>query len=195
MGPIPAQDIIPDEEPTVESVPEVPRTDKRFKSESSRTQVLGDNPKEVREHARRSSEPGYYLSASGRNADRILHFLGDSYMVLGSIMSGTSSLDVLCHQSQNLMEYVSSAPRKVQCESTSPVVPRPLLRRRRERPEPERTLVLAVRQEAKAKSPVSPDGCLVPKRSLGVWRACLHCPSGLSVLGWHLTPLTGKVLS
>ena len=28
-----------------------PRTDKRFKSESSQTQVLGDNPKEVRDHA------------------------------------------------------------------------------------------------------------------------------------------------
>ena len=52
---------------------------------------------------------------------------------------------------------VSSASRKDQCTSTSPAVPRPLLRRRRERSEPERSLVLAVRQEAKAKSPVSPD--------------------------------------
>ena len=80
--PIVARDIIPDEEPVAESIPEAPRTDKRFKSESSRTQVLGDNPQEVRDHARRSWEPGYYLSASGRNATWILHFLGDCYMVL-----------------------------------------------------------------------------------------------------------------
>ena len=77
VGLIQAQDIVSDEEPTVESVPEVPRTDKRFKSESSRTQLSGDHSEEVREHARRSFEPGFYLSASGRNATRILHFQVD----------------------------------------------------------------------------------------------------------------------
>ena len=64
VGPFVPRDIIPDEEKVAESIPETPRTDTRFKSESSRTQVLGDNPKEVRDHARHSLEPGYYLSAS-----------------------------------------------------------------------------------------------------------------------------------
>ena len=105
MGPILAQDIVPDEEPTVESIPEVPRADKRLKSESSRTLVLGDNPKVVRDHARRSLEPGYYLSASGRNAARILHFLGDCYMVPGDRLCQVSVHgDTSCQQLLNLME-------------------------------------------------------------------------------------------
>ena len=121
VGPIPAQDMIPDEEPTVESVPEVPRTDKRFKSESSRTQVLGDNPLEVREHARRSLEPGYYLSASGRNATRILHCSEDCYMVpgidyvrhqlTGRLLPSISEFDVvrkLCSKKSSVRIHESS---------------------------------------------------------------------------------------
>ena len=50
-------------------------------SRARAVELSGDNPKEVREHARRSLEPGYYLSASGRNATRILRFLEDCYMV------------------------------------------------------------------------------------------------------------------
>ena len=62
VGPVVVHDIIPNEEPDAESIPEAPRTDKRFKSESSRTQVLGDNPKEVRDHARRCLELGLFVS-------------------------------------------------------------------------------------------------------------------------------------
>ena len=106
VGPIVARDIIPDEEPLAELIPEVPRTDKRFKSESSRTNELGDNLKEVREHARRPLEPGYYLSASGRNATRTLLFLGDCYMVpgidyvryqfVGALMPSITGFDGVC---------------------------------------------------------------------------------------------------
>ena len=69
--------------------------------------------------------PGFYISWGIATWSRV------------SITSGTSSRDGLCQQLQNLMECVSSAPRKVQCESTRPVVPRPRPRRRRERSEPE----------------------------------------------------------
>ena len=115
----PAQYIVPDEEPAVESIPEVPRADKRLKSESSRTQVLPDNPKKIRDHARRSLEPGYYLSASGRNATRILHFLGDCSMVLGidhvryqhmgHFMPSMTELDGVCKTL--LQERIRTHPR------------------------------------------------------------------------------------
>ena len=81
VGPTVASENIPDEELFAESIPEAPRADKRFNSESSRTQVLGDNPSEVRHHARRSLEPGYCVSASGRYQDST--FLGDCYMFPG----------------------------------------------------------------------------------------------------------------
>ena len=112
-GPIPAQDIFPDEEPTVESVPEMPRTDKRFKNESSRTQVFENTQDVLRSRVityQRLDEmlPGFYIS------------WGTVAWSRGSIMSGTTSRDVLYHQSLKLMECVSSAPRKVRCTSTSP---------------------------------------------------------------------------
>ena len=44
VGPMVDGDIIPDEELVEKLNPEAPRTDKRFESESSRTQVVGDNP-------------------------------------------------------------------------------------------------------------------------------------------------------
>ena len=80
----------------------------------------------------------------------------------------------------------------------SPVVSRPLLRRRWVRSEPERTLVLAARPEAKAKSPVSPDGMFpvswLPKRAQSL--VFSHGVEGVLALsfpdehafGWHLTP-------
>ena len=83
VGPMIVSEIIPDEEELAESIPGAPRADRRFKSESSRTQVLGDNPKEVRDHARSSLAPGYYVSASGRNGTKFLHVLGDCYMIPG----------------------------------------------------------------------------------------------------------------
>ena len=142
----------------------------RFKSESSRTQVLGDSPKEVREHTRRSLEPGYYLSSSGRNATRILHFLGDCCMVpgidcvwyhfVGRLMPSISEFYGVCK--------LCSKKGSVRIHESSGTGP--LLRRRRERSEPDRNFVLAVRQEAKAKSPVQPDGCYL---SVG-------CPSVLN---------------
>ena len=58
VGPMSACEIILDEEQLAEEIPDAPRADKRFKSESSRTQVLGDNPKEVRDRARSSLPPG-----------------------------------------------------------------------------------------------------------------------------------------
>ena len=106
VGPTVARDVIPDKKPLAESIPEGPRADTRFKSESSRTQVLCDNPREVRDHARRSLEPGYYLSASGRNAARIPHFLGDCYMIpgvdcfryqfVGQLMPSLTEFDGVC---------------------------------------------------------------------------------------------------
>ena len=63
VGPLNSPEVIPDTEQHAEMAQDEPRADKRLKSESSRTQVLGDNPKEVRDHARRLLEPGYYVSA------------------------------------------------------------------------------------------------------------------------------------
>ena len=106
VGPLNSSEVILDTEQHAETAHDEPRADKRLKSESSRTHVLGDNPKEVRDQARRLLEPGYYVSASGRSATRILHFLGDCYMIPGidyfryqyleRVMPSISEFDGLC---------------------------------------------------------------------------------------------------
>ena len=106
VGPLNPSEAIPETEQLAEMAQDEPRADKRLKSESSRTQVLGDNPKEVRDCARRLLEPGYYVSASGRSATRILHFLGDCYMIpgidyfrcqySGQLMPSISEFDGVC---------------------------------------------------------------------------------------------------
>ena len=106
MGPLNSSEVVPETEQLAEMVQDEPRADKRLKSESSRTQVLGDNPKEVRDCARRSLESGYFVSASGRSATRILHFLRDCYMIpridyfryqyLGQLVPSISEFDGVC---------------------------------------------------------------------------------------------------
>ena len=105
MGPLNSSEV-PETEQLAEMAQDEPRADKRLKSESCRTQVLGDNPKEVRDCARRLLEPGYYVSASGRSATRLLHFLGDCYMIpgidyfryqyLGQLVPSISEFDGVC---------------------------------------------------------------------------------------------------
>ena len=98
----------------------------------------GITPNEVREHARRSLEPGYHLSASARNATRIRHFLGDCHMVPGDRLCQVLVRWMSCAINRRFLWRMKALlQEKVQCESTSPDVPRPVLRRRRERSEPE----------------------------------------------------------
>ena len=145
----------------------------------SRTQVLGDNPKEVSDCARRFLEPGYYVSASGRSATRISHFLGS-----------------LCRRSPYSTECASSAPRKGPYGFMSPVERSLRLRRRTERSERNWNLALAERQEAwKDRFSVvqvkqlSVLTCSIPSYFLS-WcegRACTN--------GQNFNPLTSKVSS
>ena len=51
VGPLNSSEVIPETEQLAEMAQDEPRADKRLKSESCRTQVLGDNPKEVRDCA------------------------------------------------------------------------------------------------------------------------------------------------
>ena len=53
VGPLNSSEVLPETDQLAEMVQDEPRADKRLKSESSRPQVLGDNPKEVRDCARR----------------------------------------------------------------------------------------------------------------------------------------------
>ena len=74
VGPLNSSEVIPDTEQLAEMVQDEPRADKRLKSESSRTQVLGDDPTEVRDCARGLldqdaacrlldvARPGYYIA-------------------------------------------------------------------------------------------------------------------------------------
>ena len=59
VGPLNSSEVVPETEQLADMVQDEPKADKRLKSESSRTKVLGDNPKEVRDCARRLLEPGY----------------------------------------------------------------------------------------------------------------------------------------
>ena len=63
------KDIVPDEDPRSEVVSccSTSKTDKRVKSESSRTLALGQTSKEAREGARSALDEGSCVSASGRN--------------------------------------------------------------------------------------------------------------------------------
>ena len=96
VEPVVARDLTPDEEPVAEPI----------QREESNSSIGSDNPKEVRDHARRSLESGYYVSAFRRNATRILHFLGDCHMVpgidyvrfqfMGHFMPSVSQFDGVC---------------------------------------------------------------------------------------------------
>ena len=122
-----------------------PRADKRLKSESSRKQVLGDNPKEVRDRARRLLEPGYYVSASGRSATRFYfswetatHYQGSIVSV--SVLGAAYAVDLRIRW-RVLQERVRTGS-WVQRER------RLRLQRRRERSERNWNLALAERREA-----------------------------------------------
>ena len=58
LGLLSPSEVLPDTAQLAEMAQDEPRADGRLKNESSRTQVLGDNPKEVRDCARRLLEPG-----------------------------------------------------------------------------------------------------------------------------------------
>ena len=60
-----------------------PQTDRRKKTDSARTQALGNNPRECREALRAVCEPGYYICLSGKRSIRTLHCLGKCFMVPG----------------------------------------------------------------------------------------------------------------
>ena len=60
-----------------------PQTDRRKKTDSARTQTLGNNPRERREALRAACEPGYYICLSGKRSIRTLHCLGKCFMVPG----------------------------------------------------------------------------------------------------------------
>ena len=51
----------------------VQKKDKRLKSENTKSDTLGSNPKAARERARSQLQKGYYISTSGRNSTRVLH--------------------------------------------------------------------------------------------------------------------------
>ena len=121
-----------------------PRADKRLKSESSRTQVLGDNPNEARDRARRLLEPGYYVSASGRSATRILHFLGDRYMIPGIDYFRYQYVEQLM---PSIFEY-DGVCKLCPYGFMSPAERRLRLQCRRERSERNWNLALAKRREA-----------------------------------------------
>ena len=59
------------------------KKEKRLKSENTKSDTLGSNPKAARERARTQLQKGYYLSTSGRNSRRVLHTLGSCYIVPG----------------------------------------------------------------------------------------------------------------
>ena len=60
-----------------------PQTDRRKKTDSARTQALGNNPRECREALRAACEPGYYICLSGKRPIRTPHCLGKCFTVPG----------------------------------------------------------------------------------------------------------------
>ena len=82
------------------------KKDKRLKSENTKSESLGSNPKAPRELARAQLQKGYYQSTSGRNGTRVLHRLGACFMVpgidyprfvhLGALMPRQSDFDSIC---------------------------------------------------------------------------------------------------
>ena len=84
VGPMMAEDIVSEDEPLLEPIPETPRTDKRMKGASSR------NPKEVRVA---------YVPGSGRNAIRLLMVPGLDcfrFQFMGKLMPSSSQFDRVC---------------------------------------------------------------------------------------------------
>ena len=59
------------------------KKDKRLKSENTKSDTLGSNPKAARERARSQLQKGCSVSTSGRNSIRVLRRLGACYMVPG----------------------------------------------------------------------------------------------------------------
>ena len=82
------------------------KKDKRLKSENTKSESLGSNPKAARELARAQLQKGYYQSTPGRNGTRVLHRLGACFMVpgidypryvhLGALMPNQSDFDSIC---------------------------------------------------------------------------------------------------
>ena len=105
-GPPRAGDVEPEpDRAEEESVDPNAKRDKRLKSENTRSEALGSNPKVARERARAKLQSGYYVSTSGRNV-KVLHRLGSCYMVpgidypryvyTGRAMPGPAAYDLVC---------------------------------------------------------------------------------------------------
>ena len=105
-----------------------PQTDRRKKTDSARTQALGNNRRECREALRAACEPGYYICLSGKRSIR-------TFQVFHGPRSGLSTLlitrGVLHQQQLTATQSVSSAQRAIPRRARILASPRPLLRRKR----------------------------------------------------------------
>ena len=61
------------------------KKDKRLRSENTKADTLGSNPKAARDRARSQLRGGYHMSTSGRNSTRVLHRLGACYYMVPGI--------------------------------------------------------------------------------------------------------------
>ena len=122
-GPPRAGDVEPEpDRAEEESVDPCAKRDKRLKSENTRSEALGSNPKVARERARAKLQSGYCVSTSGRNV-KVLHRLGSCCMVPGVdypryVYTGRA-------MQQHAISCANAAPRRVQKRSeTTRTVPR-----------------------------------------------------------------------
>ena len=95
LGPMVASESIPDEEQLAETIPEAPKADRRFKSESSRTQALGGNPKKFEIVPDVHWRQDITCQHPVENPTKILHFLGDCYMTPGIDYFGYQDMGLL----------------------------------------------------------------------------------------------------
>ena len=67
-----------------------------MKSESTKTEALGLDPKAARQQARSLLQEGYYVSASGRNSAKVLHGLRVLHGAGYRLPHGTLALAMRC---------------------------------------------------------------------------------------------------